>query len=58
MWNLDGTPPVRVDATVLTRLPEDFPGRWETLLRSDLEISREQRYKVAELIARSIVPLK
>jgi hypothetical protein len=42
----------------LPLLPEDFPGRWETLLRSDLEISREQRYKVAELIAKSIVPLK
>jgi hypothetical protein len=39
----------------LPRVPEDFFGRWETFLRSDIEISREQKYKVADLIAKSIV---
>ena len=32
MWNLDGTPPVRVDATVLTRMPDAMrrpqPSSW------------------------------
>jgi hypothetical protein len=41
----------------LARLPSDFFGRWETFLRSDIEISREQKYKVAELIAKSIIAL-
>jgi hypothetical protein len=39
----------------LPALPADFFGRWETFLRSDIEMSREQKYKVAELIAKSIV---
>jgi hypothetical protein len=42
----------------LPLLPEDFPGRWETLMRTDIEISRDQKYKVAELIAKSIVALQ
>ncbi|HET7839051.1 MAG TPA: DUF4037 domain-containing protein [Rectinemataceae bacterium] len=41
----------------LERLPDDFSGRWETLLRSDLGISRSQKYEVAQLIARSIIKL-
>lgn len=41
----------------LPRLPDDFTGRWETLLRSDLDISRSQKYEVAQLIARSIIQL-
>jgi hypothetical protein len=41
----------------LPSIPDDFVGRWETLLRSDLEISRNQKYEVAELIARSVVAL-
>ncbi len=41
----------------LHRLPDDFTGRWETLLRSDLDISRSQKYEVAQLIARSIIKL-
>jgi hypothetical protein len=39
-------------------LPDDFFGRWETFLRSDIDISRAQKYEVAELIARSIVALR
>lgn len=39
----------------LKRLPDDFFGRWETLLRSKADFSREQRYKVAELIAKSVI---
>jgi hypothetical protein len=41
----------------LPRLPDDFTGRWETLLRSDLDISRSQKYEVAQLLARSIIQL-
>jgi hypothetical protein len=39
----------------LKRLPDNFLGRWETLLRSDGEISGAQRAEVAELIARSVI---
>ena len=39
-------------------VPDDFLARWETLLRSDLDMSRDQKYKVADLIAKSIVALK
>jgi hypothetical protein len=42
----------------LRSLPDDFLGRWETLLRSDLDISGNQKYEVAELIARSVLALK
>jgi hypothetical protein len=39
----------------LKRLPDNFLGRWETLLRSDGGISAAQKYEVAELIARSVI---
>jgi hypothetical protein len=42
----------------LKSLPDDFLGRWETLLRSDLDISRNQKYEVAELIARSVLAFR
>jgi hypothetical protein len=42
----------------LKHLPDDFLGRWETLLRSDLDISGNQKYEVAELIARSVLAFK
>ena len=42
----------------LKRVPDDFFGRWETLLRSDMDLSREQKYKVAELIAKSLVSFR
>ena len=42
----------------LKSLPDDFHGRWETLLRSDLDISGNQKYEVAELIARSVLAFR
>jgi hypothetical protein len=42
----------------LKHLPDNFAGRWETLLRSDSGITGAQRYEVAELIARSVIALK
>jgi len=39
----------------LKRLPDNFIGRWETLLRSNGSISGVQKYEVAELIARSVI---
>jgi hypothetical protein len=42
----------------LKRLPDNFLGRWETLLRSDTGISAAQRYEVAELIAKSLLSLE
>ena len=42
----------------LKSLPDNLLGRWETLLRSDLDISRGQKYEVAELIARSVLSLR
>lgn len=42
----------------LARLPDDFQGRWETLVRFDASMSREQKYKVAELLAKSIIALQ
>jgi hypothetical protein len=42
----------------LGSLPDNLLGRWETLLRSDLDISRAQKYEVAELIARSVLALR
>ena len=42
----------------LKRVPDDFFGRWETLLRSDMDLSREQKYKVAGLIAKSLVSFR
>lgn len=41
----------------LPRLPDDFGGRWESFLRSDLGISREQRYEIGNLLAKSILSL-
>jgi len=42
----------------LKRLPDNFVGRWETLLRGDGGISASQKYEVAELIARSVISLE
>ncbi|MBL8968901.1 MAG: DUF4037 domain-containing protein [Spirochaetaceae bacterium] len=42
----------------LKRVPDDFFGRWETFLRSDIEMSREQKHRVAELLAKSIVAFR
>jgi hypothetical protein len=42
----------------LKSLPDDFLGRWDTLLRSDLDISVNQKYEVAELIARSVLAFR
>jgi hypothetical protein len=42
----------------LKRLPDNFMGRWETLLRSESGISGAQKYEVAELIARSVLSLE
>jgi hypothetical protein len=42
----------------LPSMPDDFFGRWETLLRSDLEISGNQKYEVAQLIARSVLAFR
>jgi hypothetical protein len=42
----------------LKSLPDDFLGRWEILLRADLDISRNQKYEVAELIAKSVLAFR
>ena len=42
----------------LERIPDDFFGRWDTFLRSDIEMSRGQKYEIAELIARSVIALR
>ena len=49
-----------VDAQLreLPRLPDDFFGRWDTFLRSNIDMSRAQKYEVAELIARSVVAFR
>jgi hypothetical protein len=49
-----------VDAQLreLERIPDDFFGRWDTLLRSNIDMSRGQKYEVAELIARSVIALR
>ena len=39
-------------------LPGDFLGRWDTYIRPDTGMSREQKHKLAELIAKSIVALQ
>jgi hypothetical protein len=39
----------------LERLPDDLLSRWEMLLRSDIDISRSQKYELAELIAKSVL---
>lgn len=38
----------------LPLLPEDFSGRWETILRHEGEITPSRRYEVAKLVARSL----
>jgi hypothetical protein len=49
---------VSAQLRALKSLPDDFLGRWETLLRSDLGITRSQKYEVAELIARSMLAFR
>lgn len=49
---------IEAHLNALPQLPDDFQGRWETLVRFDASMSREQKYKVAELLARSIVALQ
>ena len=41
----------------LKKLPEDFPGRWESLVRYDPGISKAKRFKIAQLIALSVLSL-
>jgi hypothetical protein len=41
----------------LKKLPADFSGRWDSLVRYDPGIRKEQRFEVAQLIARSIIAL-
>ena len=41
----------------LALLPEDFLGRWNTLMRTDGMIDPAKRYQIAQLIARSIFAL-
>jgi hypothetical protein len=42
----------------LKRLPDNFVGRWEMLLRPDSGISGAQKYEVADLIVRSVIALR
>jgi hypothetical protein len=42
----------------LKRIPDDFIGRWDTLMRVDSGVSRSQNYEVAELIAKSVLALR
>lgn len=39
----------------LSDLPEDFAGRWATLVRTDGAVDPSRRYQVAQLIARSVL---
>ncbi len=41
----------------LKKTPEDFTGRWDSLVRYDPGISKAQRFEVAQLVARSILVL-
>lgn len=41
----------------LKSLPDDFLGRWATLMRTDGQIEPAKRYQVAQLIARSVLAL-
>jgi hypothetical protein len=41
----------------LKKLPADFAGRWDSLVRYDPGISKAQRFEVAQLVARSIIAL-
>jgi hypothetical protein len=38
-------------------LPEDFAGRWETLLRYETELTPSRKYEIAKLIAKSCMDL-
>ena len=38
----------------LRRLPDEFSGRFESLVRSDVEITPERRYEIAELVTKSL----
>jgi len=38
-------------------LPDDFQGRWSTLIRTDGSVDPEKRYQIAQLIARGIFSL-
>ncbi|MEI6875994.1 MAG: DUF4037 domain-containing protein [Spirochaetota bacterium] len=42
----------------LQQVPDDFFGRWEIFLRSDIGMSREQKYEVASLIAKSVLTIR
>jgi hypothetical protein len=46
---------IEADLASLPLLPDDFFGRWETFLRSDIDMSREQKYEIACLMAKSIL---
>jgi hypothetical protein len=41
----------------LDHVPADFFGRWEVFLRTDIDMSREQKYEIAKLLAKSILAL-
>jgi hypothetical protein len=41
----------------LASLPGDFAGRWETFLRTDVGLSKAQKYELAQLIAKSVLIL-
>jgi hypothetical protein len=49
---------IGVQLRELERIPDDFFGRWDTFLRSDIEMTRAQKYEIAELIARSVIALR
>lgn len=41
----------------LPKLPDDFTGRWSTLMRTDGSVDPARRYQIAQLIARSVFSL-
>jgi hypothetical protein len=41
----------------LSRLPDEFTGRFESLLREDPEMSPDRKREIAELLAKSIIPM-
>ncbi len=41
----------------LKTVPDDFPGRFESFLRPDSELSPERKYEIAKLMAKSIMGL-
>lgn len=43
--------------SALKTLPDEFPARFESFLRSDEELPPERKYELAKLIARSIINL-